>query len=279
VVTCNRRELLEQCLDRLEGQSRPPGGVVVVDNGSTDGTAELLAARSGVQVLSQEENIGCTPGFVCGMKAAFAQGYEWLWLLDDDTLPDEHCLEALLDGAARAPSAPSVVASVVQWRDSNLHPMNRPWLRWDRRAELAEAAAAGLLPIRASTWVSTMFHRDAVARHGYPLEHYYVWIDDIEYSARVLRDEAGYVVPQSVVYHWTAKANSTVSDARGRFYYKVRNQLWLLRGDSFAGLERLTYGGALARDCASFVRGSSSRTEAARTVLKGLRDGMGPEPR
>src|SRR4051812_36690273 len=279
VVTYNRRDLLARCLDHLERQSRPPEGILVVDNASTDGTAELLASRHGVEVMRLPENRGGAGGFERGLERAHASGYEWIWLLDDDTFADERCLETLLGGVARAPRPPSVMTSVVRWRDSSLHPMNRPWLRIVPRGRFAEAVAAGLAPIRAATFVSTMVHRDAVARHGLPPGYYFVWLDDIQYTSRILRDGDGYIVPESVAVHWTPKAYDTVTDSRDRFYLKVRNQLWLLRGPSFRGLEWIGYARSLASGIAAYVRGSADKPRALMVVLKGLRDGLRREPR
>ena len=278
VVTYNRLELLTRCLDHLERQARPPDAILVVDNASTDGTEEMLARRPGVEVMRLERNLGGAGGFERGLEAAHAKGFDWLWLLDDDTLPEERCLEALLAGAQRAPSPPSVMTSVVRWRDGSLHPMNRPWLRIAPRGRYAEAVGAGLAPIRAATFVSTMVHRDAVARHGLPPGHYFVWLDDIQYTARILRHEHGYIVPESTAVHWTPRAYDTVTDARDRFYLKVRNQLWLLRGPSFGGIERLEYARSGARGVATYLRRSPDKGRALRTVAKGVRDGLGREP-
>jgi rhamnopyranosyl-N-acetylglucosaminyl-diphospho-decaprenol beta-1,3/1,4-galactofuranosyltransferase len=279
VVTYNRRDLLVECLDHLERQSRPPERILVVNNASTDGTAELLDARDGVDVMHLPENLGGAGGFERGLERAHADGHEWMWLLDDDTFADERCLETLLDGVSRAPRRPSVMTSVVRWRDSSLHPMNRPWLRLVPRGRFAEAVAAGLAPIRAATFVSTMVHRDAVARHGLPPGHYFVWLDDIQYTARILRDGDGYIVPESTAFHWTPRAYDTVTDSRDRFYLKVRNQMWLLRGPSFRGLERVGYAQSLASGIGTYVRRSDERPRAVATVLRGLRDGLRREPR
>jgi rhamnopyranosyl-N-acetylglucosaminyl-diphospho-decaprenol beta-1,3/1,4-galactofuranosyltransferase len=278
VVTYNRRDLLARCLEHLERQSRPADHILVVDNASSDGTAELLEHREGVDVMRLSENLGGAGGFERGIERAHSDGYEWIWLLDDDTLAEERCLEELLAGIDRAPHRPSVMTSVVRWRDSSLHPMNRPWLRIVPRGRFAEAVAAGLAPIRAATFVSTMVHRDAVARHGLPPGHYFVWLDDIQYTARILRDGDGYIVPESTAVHWTPTAYDTVTDSRDRFYLKVRNQLWLLRGPSFRGLERAGYAKSLVTGVGAFVAGSGDKPRAVLTVLKGVRDGLRREP-
>jgi GT2 family glycosyltransferase len=278
VVTFNRIELLSKCLDHLERQSRPADSILVVDNASTDGTDEMLKSRRGVEVLRLKRNLGGAGGFEQGLRAAHAKGFEWLWLLDDDTFAEEGCLEALLVGAERAPERPSVMTSVVRWRDGSLHPMNRPWLRIVPRGEYARAAGVGLAPIRAATFVSTMVHREAVDRHGWPPGHYFVWLDDIQYTARILRREQGYIAPESTALHWTPRPYDTVTDARERFYFKVRNQLWLLRGPSFRGIERLEYAASLARGIATYLRRSSDKPAAVRTVVAGARAGLGREP-
>jgi GT2 family glycosyltransferase len=275
VVTYNRAELLAECLDRLQAQTRPPDRILVLDNASTDETPELLATRDGIEVLRLEENGGASGGFASGIQHAYDTGDEdWFWLLDDDTFADPGCLAALLDGARRAPARPSLLASVVRWRDGRLHPMNPPWLRPRPRARVAEAAQAGLAPIRAATWVSTLVHRDAVTEHGVPPAPWFIWLEDIDYTARVLRDGEGYLVPDSVAWHWTPEPYSTLTDARGRFYYKARNHLWLLRGDSFAGVERLLYAHSYLRAIRMYLRDSDDRRQALQTTFRGVRDGL-----
>jgi rhamnopyranosyl-N-acetylglucosaminyl-diphospho-decaprenol beta-1,3/1,4-galactofuranosyltransferase len=280
VLTCNRVDLLKQCLDHLEAQTRPPDHVIVVDNGSTDGTADLLAARDGVEALTMGENIGAAGGYAAGERAALDQGFDWVWLLDDDAFAHPEALEALLAGAERAPRRPDLLTSAVRWHDGRLHPMNRPWLRVNRRAEFAEAAARGLVLIRTATSVSTMVTREALVRHGFTRPHYEVWIDDIEWTGRILRDGAGYLVPESITVHATPAPRDTVADPRERFYFKARNQLWLLReGKSLGGLERFFYGVSYLRAIRTYVTRSPSRARALKTVFRGVRDGLRREPR
>ena len=280
VLTSNRLEMLTTCLDRLDAQSRRPDHVLVIDNGSADGTAEHLAGRRGIEALRLEENIGGAGGYAYGLKQALDRGFDYMWMLDDDAFAEHDALEALLAGIERAPRRPDLVTSVVRWRDSRLHPMNQPWLRLNRRAEFAEAAGSGLALIRAATSVSTMVSSEALRRHGFPPAHFIVWIDDIEWTGRILREGTGYMVPESVTYHWTPNPHDSVIDARDRFYYKARNHLWVLRaGRSFGGRERIGYGIAYASAISRYLRQSSDRRAALRTVVRGMRAGLKKEPR
>lgn len=278
VLTHNRCALLSECLERLERQSRKPDRTLVVDNASTDGTAAMLAERPGAEALRLTANLGAAGGFAEGIRAAYERGTDWIWLMDDDTLVDTTCLEALLLGARRAPRRPSLVSSVIRWRDSSLHPMNVPVLRLGRRADFAEAAGSGLVLIRAASWVSTMVRRDAVAEHGLPLPHYFFWLEDIEYTGRILREGTGYWVPQSTASHLTARPSNTATDSGERFYFKARNHLWALRGPAFHGFERLVFARSYLRSIAAYMAQSQSKRQALRTVVRGVRDGLRREP-
>jgi GT2 family glycosyltransferase len=278
LVTYNRCGLLEQALDRLAAQERRADAVLVVDNACTDGTTAMLAARDDVEVLRLPENLGGAGGFAAGLRHARAAGHDWYWLMDDDTFPEPDCLSTLLKAAGRAPRTPSLLTSAVRWKDGSLHPMNRPWPRTNQRSEFVHAARVGLVPVRNASFVSTMIHRDAVDRHGLPLAHYFIWHDDTEYTRRMLNHEPGYLVPESVALHWTERAYNVVSDDRGRFYFKVRNHLWMVRGPAFTGWDVPWGYLTLFIAIRDYLRSQPSKRKALTTVASGLRDGARRPP-
>ena len=127
VVAYNRRELLLEAVDAIFAQTVVPDAVVVVDNASDDGSAEAVAARHpSAEVVRLERNTGGAGGFTVGLAVAMARpDARWVWLMDDDTVPNPTALERLLDGVAgRADVA--VVGSRVVWTDGRDHPMNTP---------------------------------------------------------------------------------------------------------------------------------------------------------
>lgn len=281
VVTYNRREMLRRCLSALAAQAHPVDRTLVVDNASTDGTADLVRAEfPDVELLSLERNVGGAGGFERGLSWAHGRGYEWLWLMDDDTLTVPSTLGALLDGVRRAPGRePLLVCSEVRWKDERLHPMNGPVPRWRDRGHLAEAAGRGLLSVRFATFVSLALRREAIDRFGLPLAHYFIWGDDVEFTARVLRHERGYLVPESRVYHWTPEPHRGDSPDSDRFYYHARNSLQLLRGSSLSGLERLDNGRYYLRTIGRYLRANRGDRRRLRILLRGLRDGLRGSPR
>jgi rhamnopyranosyl-N-acetylglucosaminyl-diphospho-decaprenol beta-1,3/1,4-galactofuranosyltransferase len=281
VVTYNRREMLRRCLTALAAQDHPVERTVVIDNASTDGTADLVRAEfPDVEVLSLERNVGGAGGFEQGLSWAHRRGYEWLWLMDDDTLTLPSTLGALLEGARRAPGPiPMLVCSEVRWKDERLHPMNVPLPRWRERGHLAEAAGRGLLSVRYATFVSLALRREAIDRFGLPLADYFIWGDDVEFTARVLRHERGYLVPESRVYHWTPEPHQGSGVDSDRFYYHARNSLQLLRGSSFSAVERLDYGRHYLRSIARYLVANLGDRRRLGILVRGLRDGLRGRPR
>lgn len=275
VVTHERRELLRACLTAVLAQTRAPERVLVVDNASADGTPELLRdVFPGVQVLRREENSGAAGGFADGMAVAAAGGAELLWLLDDDTIARPDALAQLLAARELVPDA-ALLASVVRWVDGRLHPMNLPGPVRGEAAALAVDVARGLLPLRTSTFVSLLVSRDALERFGPPLRHFFLWSDDMEFTARITRGGGrGYVVADSVVEHRTRIPHTAVTEGGPRFYYHVRNTLYMLRGSAWSPAEKLSLVYLLGVTTVAYLR--AERGNGVRHVLAGLRDGMRP---
>jgi GT2 family glycosyltransferase len=277
VVTYNRRELLRECLESVLGQSRAPDHVLVVDNASDDGTAELLAGHGDrIEVLRMPRNEGSSGGFHAGIARAAARGDDWLWVMDDDTIPAPDALEKLLDSRKRLNGLPqpSILASKVVWTDGTIHPMNPPAPHPLAGMDLyVDALQLGLMPIRSTTFPSALVKREAVERHGPPRKGFWIWSDDIDFTGRILRHEPGYLVPSSVALHKTKTAHTPWQGGR-RFYYAARNGTFVLRGDSLAPKEKVGWFLLVAEQIRLFLLHERFRPWALLVVLRGLRDGL-----
>ena len=283
VVTYNRRELLLESLAAVHAQSRPPDAVIVVDNASTDETPAAVRSRYPAAALAElARNTGGAGGFACGIALALADGADLVWLMDDDTVPEPHALRALLEARGRHPGRPpALVASRVIWTDGRPHPMNTPRAKpFATKAERAAAAATGCVPIRSASFVSVLVDASVSRERGLPQADYFLWNDDFEYTTRLLRGQAGLLCPASVVVHKTAVFGSTDADPGPRFFYEVRNKVWILRTRSLAPAERVLYGGSTLRRWARTFAKSRDRRALGSALVKGIAAGVrtGPRP-
>jgi rhamnopyranosyl-N-acetylglucosaminyl-diphospho-decaprenol beta-1,3/1,4-galactofuranosyltransferase len=276
VVTRNRRELLVQCLAAIGAQTHPVDHILVVDNASTDGTAEMLRDQHPkLELLALASNGGGAGGFHAGLRRAHAGGFDWIWLMDDDTIPTATCLQALLDAADLLPGRPpALLSSRVVWTDGQLHPMNQQGFERASTAAVVQAGELGLMPLRTATFVSLLVNRRAVDDHGLPLRRYFLWSDDIEYTARILREEPGYLVPASVSVHLTDRPYTATSTSGDRFYFHVRNTLYMLRGPAWSRREKPSLAFGLAVTIVEYLRFNRFAVRAIAVILRGLRDGL-----
>jgi GT2 family glycosyltransferase len=260
--------------------------VVVVDNASDDGTAEAVRARfPAVDLVRLGANTGGAGGFAVGVGRALDRHQaDHLWLLDDDTVPEPEALSHLLAAWGGHPGAtpPAVVASRVVWTDGRDHPMNTP-----RRAPLAgradreAAAAVGCLPVRSASFVSVLVDGPAARATPPPVADYFLWNDDFEYTTRLLRERPGLASRLSVVVHHTRTFGSTDADPGPRFYYEVRNKVWLFtRSAGLRPVERVLYAGSTAVRWVRTAVRSSDRAVLLRSGARGARDALraGPRP-
>src|SRR2546421_620108 len=109
-VTCNRSVVLAGTLVAARAQSRPPDAFYVIDNASDDDTAELLHTEfPDVTYIQLAENLGPAAGFARGIEAAWRDGFEAFWLMDDDSTPERDALETLVNAAGHGGGRTGIV--------------------------------------------------------------------------------------------------------------------------------------------------------------------------
>ncbi|MDO5700748.1 MAG: glycosyltransferase [Bowdeniella nasicola] len=274
VVAYNRRDLLTRTLDALAAQERPLDQVVVIDNASTDGSGDLARRHPTVsEVLTMEKNLGGAGGFAAGIARAVAHHRaDLVWVMDDDTVPSPGALAALLRARDAYPGSPAVLASRVVWHDGRDHPMNTPRTRPLVAPDLAEhARAVGCRQIRSASFVSILIDSRAIWEDGLPEADYFLWNDDFEYTARLLRRRVGLYVPDSVVTHLTRTFGASETDPGARFFNEVRNKVWMYtRSRALGPLETALYGGRTVLRWGQTIAASGQRRALLSHARRGL---------
>ena len=205
IVTFNRSAKLMKVLDSLDGQTRKPDCIYVIDNASTDDTLAMMdeRARDDIKHICLPENIGGAGGFNAGVKAAYADGYDLMWISDDDAYPHPDALEKLIDSLENFADAttnwPSFACSAVKFTDDTWCEMNTPATVWDWPRFYSPELPYFL--VGSCSFVSVLVPRWAVKEHGFPIKDYFIWFDDAEYTRRLAKSYPGLFVPDSIVTH------------------------------------------------------------------------------
>ncbi|MER3553119.1 MAG: dTDP-rhamnosyl transferase rfbF [Meiothermus sp.] len=243
IPTFNRRELLRECIRAVLGQTRPPDVVWVRDNASQDGTAEMVRQEfPRVRLVRGKNNLGSSGGFAEGLRAGYEGGADWIWLVDNDAVPQPDALEKLLEAQRRLENSGyrvGALGSIALWTDGKPHPMNHTPPDWKRLHLRHRLAQLGCQPQRWSSFVSVLVPSRVVERYGLPYYSFFTWNDDLEYFGRIARGELVVFVRDSVVVHKTKTPYIAALSIGERYFYEVRNRIWVLRGDAFHWLEKV----------------------------------------
>lgn len=278
IPTFDRRDLLLETLAGLAAQTRPPEGIMVFDNASTDGTAEAVrSTHADVEVVTSTRNLGSAGGFGRGARWAVDRGYDWVWLLDNDSVPRADALDELLRAHERFPERerPLLLATKVEWVDGSILPLNVPIFKRKELESFYRAAEMATLSLRAAPYAGLLVHRTLVERYGLPVEAYFLWNDDIEWTGRLLRHEFGVLVPTAVIQHRTPGNPTTTAHLGSRFYFEVRNKLWLARySDGFGPMEKARFLATLAVDSGRHLVHTRPRWRGAWAIGRGLVAGL-----
>lgn len=231
VVTYNRKDLLLEALDHLMNQSAPLD-ILVVDNNSNDGTKEALEPYlQQINYYNTGANLGGAGGFHIGCKWAIEHGYDYLWLMDDDTMPTKDALEKLLQAKDIVGNF-GFLASDVRWIDDTPCVMNVANVaqEWNQSIEYLKH---GYLRVKHSSFVSCFINAKVVKQLGLPIKEFFIWGDDSEYTRRISLQYPCYFVSDSKVIH-KIKQNIAVdiiqetSDRLMRYEYSYRNQYYVI---------------------------------------------------
>ncbi|MBV8686765.1 MAG: glycosyltransferase [Alphaproteobacteria bacterium] len=234
IVTYNRRALLERCIDHVRGQTRPPDGLIVINNSSPDDTVEMLEAK-GVRYVTQP-NVGSAGGWKRSIEEALAGGWDAVWLMDDDGYPHPGAL-ALLE--ARLTGDVPCVSSVVLCED-NPNRFVFPFPVLDRRGlpvmvarrrkirhldRLRQVAGGDTYPF-AHLFNGALVSTEAARRIGNVESDFFLMGDEVDFFMRLRR--LGPVLSHLDAHHLHPDVSGRPLDP-AKFYYYVKNTIILNR--------------------------------------------------
>ncbi len=203
VVTFNRLNDLKICISSIKNQTYKNYDIVIVNNGSTDGTLEYLNSVEGITPIHQE-NVGGAGGFYTGMKYVYEHGYDWLLMLDDDGVMSETELENLLFSydEIKAQEGKDMILNALVVNKEKRDEISFLWARGSSRSKLVSELQQEKYFNDIHPFNGTLVKRSIIEKIGFIKKEMFIWGDEEEYMARARHNGFGTcTVTNAIHYH------------------------------------------------------------------------------
>nr|WP_294526643.1 glycosyltransferase family 2 protein [uncultured Rhodopila sp.] len=237
VLNWNKAEQSAKCVSALRCQHYPNLRIIVVDNGSAEGSLAALEDLSIPFILLRNKcNLGFAGGVNVGIGRALADGADYIWLLNNDAEAAPDVLDRMLP-VLEADSTIGLASPLIRNGDANdeIEFCGGLWQNnsFDTTDDpLTYLAWAGSQPRR--IWLvatAVLLRRSAVEKIGLFDEQLFAYWEDNDYSVRSIK--AGFrnvVVPEAVVRHWSGRPKTdAASKPPHYYYYMARNEILFIR--------------------------------------------------
>lgn len=297
IVAYNNGDNIGRLLETLFSQSKQPEEIVVVDNASSDATSEIVKQKfPQVTLVANACNMGVGGGYAQGLEYAYQKGYEWIWLLDGDSLPQASALEELAKAFASLRPTHPKIGILASCPVSPLTNERYDGFLWRGRfVALPKELAKSQEPFPVDSAISSgcLVSRRVVENVGLPRADFFMDFVDHEYNLRVRRNGYEIIsVPASTIYHEIGKSpvirsqiiraiarfatkGPLVVEAPWRQYYIVRNQLYTFWHE-FRNCKALLFFalGVMRIIIGMLLFNEKDKAKRIRYIILGLKDGF-----
>ncbi len=242
ILTYNHYEDTRECLSSLLASNYQDFQVLVVDNGSNDGTPDKVRQEfPSVQVIENNENLGVPAGFNVGFRHALQNGAGYILMLNNDTILKPDMLSILLDQARSDPQAGIIMPRVLYhgseteiWSSGGRYRRFPPAILMteDRKKQLETSVRL----IEYAPSCGLLIHRRAFERAGLFDPGYFFFYDDWDFSERVRAHGLNiWYVNDAVLWHKVSRTTQgprsplfwyTMGASMARYYRRHGRPVW-----------------------------------------------------
>lgn len=301
VISYNRLKMVRRCVESLRAQTRPLDAILVVDASTQPEVRAWLDAQPDVTPLYVPDE-GSAGAMHYGLQWALTQGFDWMWLFDDDVVAAPDALAQLLNGLRLRPQLQILNAFSTRENDPTRPSTGAiPWRRDPANylcgsvlvttAEVFKHAdAEGFLDtVGGQIYQAVLVSRALVQAVGVPHREFFTRGDEVEYGLRIMR--AGYPIYLYLAARATHPSSKTeyVTLFGKKFplgymlpqkrYLSIRNSIWIRRlyyaGHPFLPYVARRMANGLLAELFLESRTWRERLVGARIVLRAVREGLG----
>lgn len=219
-----------EAVHALAKQTVPPAVVVVVDNGSGDDSVnQLRVALPSALLVARETNGGFGTGCNAGIELAISFGVDYVWLINNDAMPEEHCLERMLARAKIDPEIGVIGACIHEPKNTVadhsgciMNPFSFNCKYTFSETEITASKYAWI------TGASMLLTSRALKKIGLFDTGYFMYWEDADICCRMRRAGLKLAIAENAVVHHEAGTSS--NDIRlSRFKWHLESQVrWVV---------------------------------------------------
>ncbi|MGQ9648008.1 MAG: glycosyltransferase family 2 protein [Thermodesulfobacteriota bacterium] len=243
IVNWNTKELLLRCLEALyQAAKRVESEIFVVDNGSTDGSAEAVRQKfPGVRLIENSVNLGFAKA---NNQALSISGGRYLLLLNPDTQVKEEAIPEMLSFMEAHPDTGIVGAQLLNADGSKQNSianfpslatelLNKSLLRWLLPEKFPGKETDFAAPVEVDSVIGAcmMVRREAIEQVGFLDENYFLFLEETDWCYRMKKAGwAVYHIPGAEIIHHQGKSaerekgKARVEYYRSRYHYFKKNK-------------------------------------------------------
>ncbi len=283
LVNWNQHDDTAECIDSLQHVDYPNYRVIVIDNGSGDGSGKRLREdHLWATVIENENNLGFAAGNNVGMRYALEKGADYVFLLNNDTVVDQRLLEPLVEVAESDDSIGIVGPAIYCYSQRHVFwaaameksiPKGKLFPQYMMRAcgEVDRGQYRRVEDVDMINACALLIKRKVIEEIGLLDERFFMYNEDSDWNDRAA--SAGYrivYVPRAKIWH-KGSVSLGGENSPTNWFYTVRNEFFFLKKRSgWSGLPRL-YRDYL-RENFWFWKGFKTKgdQERARGVMDGI---------
>ena len=235
LVNWNRSQDTLNCIQSIVASTYPNFNIIVVDNGSCDDSLmELRQNQSKFILLEAGSNLGFTGGNNLGIRHALAHGADYVFILNNDTVIANDCIEKMISAAENDKSIGIITPKILYYTNRKL-----VWFggaKYNSRFITGRLVGYGIIDsgqfdseqeIPWATGCAMLIRKKVIESVGLLDDHFFAVAEDLDYSLR-MREKGHriYYLPSAVIWH-KESISAGGSDAPQYVYYQTRNFLIL----------------------------------------------------
>jgi GT2 family glycosyltransferase len=234
ILNWNLKEDTISCAESVLAGSYARQQVIVVDNGSQDGSVSAITSHFGeaIDLIVNEENLGFARGINVGIRHALAQGADWILVLNNDTVIAPDMVEQLMAAASRRADVGILAPTIFYydqpdrvWRIGDRH---YRWLPFPLRVPARKLKTQEVLPVDYVTGCGMLIRRRVFSTIGLFNPQYFMYYEDADFCRRATK--AGSVILcVAAARMWHRVSHSTQRSVSRQRYLRTRYRVQFYR--------------------------------------------------